>query len=84
MLRLTLINIFFNLLYTLVLRGDLRFSGFGANDGWSLLPAAATERFVSTKDGHAKLRKAHARKLSDNLNTSARDISCCAARRHAV
>jgi hypothetical protein len=40
MLRLTLINIFFNLLCTLVLRGDLRFSGFGANGGWSLLPAA--------------------------------------------
>jgi hypothetical protein len=24
----------------LILRGDLRSSGFGANDGWSLLPAA--------------------------------------------
>jgi hypothetical protein len=40
MLRLTLINTFFNLLCTLVLHGDLRFSGFGANGGWSLLPAA--------------------------------------------
>ena len=26
---------------TLILRGDLWFSGFGANDGWSLLPSAA-------------------------------------------
>jgi len=31
---------------TLILRGDLRFSGFGANDGWSLLPAAPSFTLV--------------------------------------